>query len=105
MLAHISRVLKRFTYSKASKAHRGVLLRYLQRTSDYRRAQVTRLVARWQQNRLAKGPLMKRHRPLSIPFKRKFLTQDIDLLFEVDKAKDHVCGPATACLLNRAFTV
>ena len=25
--AHISRVLKRFTYTKTSKAHRGVLLR------------------------------------------------------------------------------
>jgi hypothetical protein len=48
---------------------------------------------------------MKRYRPPSIPFKRKFLPQDIDLLVEVDKANDHVCGPATACLLNRAFTV
>ena len=42
--AHISRVLKRFDYPRCSKHDRGVLLRYLQHTSGYSRAQVTRLV-------------------------------------------------------------
>ena len=44
--AHISRVLLRFDYPGRNKRERGVLLRYLQHTSGYSRAQVTRLVAR-----------------------------------------------------------
>ena len=50
--AHISRVLKRFDYPQRAKRERGVLHRYLQHTSGYSRAQITRLVARWQRNRL-----------------------------------------------------
>jgi hypothetical protein len=43
--AHISRVLKRFGYPQCSKADRGVIRQYLERTSGYSRAQITRLVA------------------------------------------------------------
>ena len=50
---HISRVLKRFDYPGRTKRERGVLLKYLQHTSGYSRAPVTRLVTRWQRNRLA----------------------------------------------------
>ena len=59
---HISRVLKRFNYPACSKRARGVLRRYLQHTSGYSRAQITRLVSRWQRNRLAVVPLIKRYR-------------------------------------------
>ena len=58
---HISRVLKRFDYPQRGKRERGVLLRYLERTSGYSRAQITRLVTRWQRNRLAEVPLVKRY--------------------------------------------
>ena len=60
--AHISRVLKRFDYTRCSRHDRGVLLRYLQHTSGYSRAQLTRRVARWHSNRLAGIPLVKRYR-------------------------------------------
>ena len=43
------------------KRERGVLLRYLQHTSGYSRAQVTRLVRRWQRHRLSEFPLAKRY--------------------------------------------
>jgi len=56
---HISRVLKRFDYPRCSKGERGILHRYLQHTSGYSRAQVTRLISRWQKNRLAQVPLTK----------------------------------------------
>ncbi len=46
--AHISRVLKRFDYPHRKKAKRGVILAYLQRTSGYSRAQIKRLISRWQ---------------------------------------------------------
>ena len=45
--AHVSRVLKRFDYPARCKRERGVLHRYLCRTTGYSRAQITRLIARW----------------------------------------------------------
>lgn len=101
---HISRVLKRFDYAGRSKRERGVLRRYLQRTSGYSRAQVTRLVARWQGNRLATIPLVKRYRAPAQPFARKYTAADVALLVEMDQAHEDVCGPAIVHLLRRAYT-
>ena len=100
---HISRVLKRFDYPQRGKRERGVLLRYLQHTSGYSRAQVTRLVTRWQRNRLAAVPLAKRYGCPTVPFARKYTSTDIALLVEMDKAHEDVCGPAIAHLLQRAY--
>ena len=101
--AHISRVLKRFDYQGRTKKERGVLRRYLQQTSGYSRAQLTRLVSRWQRNRLAEIPLAKRYRAPAAPFARKYTAADIALLVEMDKAHEDVCGPAIVHLLRRAF--
>ncbi len=100
---HISRVLKRFDYPRRSKRERGVLLKYLRHTSGYSRAQVTRLVAQWQGNRLAENPLTKRYGAPVAPFTRKYTVIDIELLVEMDKAHEDVCGPAIAHLLQRAY--
>jgi hypothetical protein len=100
---HISRVLKRFDYAGCRKRDRGVLLRYLQHTSGYSRAQVTRLVSRWQRNRLAEVPLVKRYGQPAVPFARKYTLADIALLVEMDKAHEDVCGPAIVHLLRRAY--
>jgi hypothetical protein len=102
--AHISRVLKRFDYPRCSKHDRGVVLRYLQHTSGYSRAQVTRLVKQWHTNRLASIPLLKRYRSPTVPFARKYTALDIELLVEMDKAHEDVCGPAITHLLKRAFS-
>ena len=83
---HISRVLKRFAYSALGKSERGVVLAYLRRTSGYSRAQLTRLVARWQSNRLAQEPLVKRYGKPAIPFARKYTAADVALLVEMDRA-------------------
>ena len=103
--AHISRVLKRFDYPRRSKRARGVLLVYLRRTTGYSRAQVTRLVARWQGNRLASVALKKRYHAPSVPFARKYTVEDIDLLVEMDKANAQVCGSAISHLFKRALRV
>ena len=103
--AHISRVLKRFGYPQRSKSDKGVIRRYLERTSGYSRAQVTRLVARWKSNRLAQVPLNKRYAKPTVPFARKYTSDDIQLLAQMDQAHDDICGPAIAHLFKRAFTV
>jgi transposase InsO family protein len=102
---HISGVLKRFDYPKRSKRERGILHRYLQHTSGYSRAQVSRLVARWQGNRLAEVPLTKRYGRPAVPFARKYTPPDIALLVEMDKANEDVCGPAIVHLLQRAHRI
>jgi hypothetical protein len=99
---HISCVLKRFDYPRCSKRGRGILHRYLQHTSGYSRAQVTRLIARWQRNRLAAAPLVKRYGRPAAPFASTYTPRDILLLVEMDKANEDVCGPAIVHLLQRA---
>lgn len=102
--AHISRVLQRFGYHQRNKRERGVLLRYLRHTSGYSRQQVTRLVAQWGKNRLAPVPLVKRYCAPAAPFARKYTPSDIELLVEMDKANEDVCGPAVVHLLASAPT-
>ena len=102
---HISRVLKRLAYTGLGKGERGVVLAYLRCTSGYSRSQVTRLVARWESNRLATIPLAKRYGRPAVPFARKYTSADIELLVEMDRANEDVCGPAIVHLLQRAFCV
>jgi len=103
--AHISRVLRRFDYPRRGKRERGVLLAYLRHTSGYSRPQLTRLVSRWQTNRLAPAPLVKRYRAPVAPFSRKYTPGDVALLVEMDRAHEDVCGPAIVHLLARAYSV
>ena len=102
---HISRVLTRFDYPQRNKRERGVVLAYLRRTSGYGRAQLTRLVARWAVNRVAQHPLLKQYRAPALPFARKYTAADVELLVEMDRAQEDVCGAAVAHLLQRAYTV
>jgi hypothetical protein len=102
---HISGILKRFDYPRCNRRERGVLLAYLRRTSGYSRAQVTRLIAQWCLNRLANVPLAKRYRAPAAPFARKYIPSDIELLVEMDKANEDVCGPAIVHPLKRAYVV
>jgi hypothetical protein len=101
--AHISRVLRRFDYPQRTKRERGLLRQYLQRTSGYSRAQIARLVSRWQRNRLADVPLAKRYRRPAASFARKYTALDIELLVEMDQAHEDACGPAVVHLLRRAY--
>lgn len=103
--AHISRVLRRFDYPQRNKRERGVVLAYLRRTSGYSRTQITRLVTRWIDNRLAQAPLAKRYCAPAAPFARKYTASDIALLVEMDRANEDVCGPAVVHLLRRAWRV
>ena len=103
--AHISRVLKRLGYPQLGKGDRGVVLTYLRRTSGLRPPQITRLVGRWIDNRLAATALNKRSRVPAAPFARKYTPADVALLVQMDRANEDVCGPAVMHLLRRAYSV
>ena len=95
--AWIESVLRRFEYRWLPRADRGPVLAYLQRLSGYSRAQITRLVSRWD----AGKPLVKNYGAPSRPFVRLYTPADVALLVDVDRAMGTLSGPATACVLRR----
>ncbi len=95
--AWIESVLRRFDYRQLPRAHRGPVLSYLQRLSGYSRAQVTRLVSRWD----AGKRLVKDYRAPAHAFARRYTSADVALLADVDRAMGMMSGPATACVLRR----
>ena len=56
---HVQRVLRRFGYGGLSRAHKGVVVRYLQHTSGYSRQHLVRLIGRF----LEHAPLGQRRGP------------------------------------------
>lgn len=99
--AHIASVAQRFGYARLNRPDKGAVLRYLQRTSGYSRAQVNRLLARV----IDGQPLGKRYRAPAHAFAKRFTPVDALLLAEVDLAHGTMSGPATVHLLRRAFSV
>jgi len=99
--AFIGTLLKRFGYPGLGRADKGVVLRYLQRTSGYSRQQLTRLVRRVREG----APLVKRYRAPAHAFVRKFTPADVALLAETDALHGTLSGPATVHLLRRAYRV
>ena len=97
----ISAVLQRFRYGRLGRSDRGVVLRYLERTTGYSRQQITRLVGRSRQG----APLVKRYRAPTLGFARRFTAADVALLAHTDAVHDTLSGPATRCLLQRAYAV
>jgi transposase InsO family protein len=95
--AWIESVLRRFDYRRLPRAHRGPVLAYLQRLSGYSRAQITRLVSRWD----AGKRLVKDYRAPEHAFARRYTPADVALLADVDQAMGTMSGPATACVLRR----
>ena len=99
--AQIGKVLRRFSYWKLGRADKGLVRRYLQRTTGLSRAQLTRLVGRY----LREGELRDRRKGAARPFRRKYRRTDILLLAEVDALHGTLSGPATRKLGERAWKV
>lgn len=59
---HISGAIARFVYPQRNKRERGVVLACLRHTGGYGRVQLSRLVARWADNRVAQHRLVNRYR-------------------------------------------
>jgi len=97
----IAAVLGRFAYPRLGKADKGMLMLYLARTTGYSRAQLRRLVSR----RLKGEHLAKLYRPPEVGFARKFTAADVKLLAQTDALHNTLSGPATKCLMQRAYTV
>jgi hypothetical protein len=97
----IAGVLGRFAYRQLGRADKGVLMRYLARITGYSRAQLRRLVSRC----LKGEQLAKRYRAPAVGFARKFTAADVKLLAQTDALHNTLSGPATKCLMQRAYAV
>jgi hypothetical protein len=95
--AWIESVLLRFEYRGLARGDRGRVLAYLQRLSGYSRAQITRLVSRWDGGKR----LVKNYGAPVHAFARRYTSADVALLASVDRAMGTLSGPATACVLRR----
>jgi transposase InsO family protein len=98
---HIVAVLRRFDYARLKRKPKGLVLRYLVRTSDYSRQQLTRLVRRV----LDGTGLRKRYRAPAKGFTRIYSRADVALLGETDALHGGLSGPATRHLMQRALRV
>ena len=96
---HIGRVLRRFSYWRLGKPDKGLVKRYLERTTGLSRAQLPRLVKRY----LATGELGGGRRGAGRRFPRKYRPEDIELLAETDELHGTLSGPATLAICKRAW--
>jgi len=96
---HLERVLRRFSYWRLNKPDKGLLRRYLERTTGLSPAQLTRLIRRY----LQQGQLSDRRRGPARPFATKYTRQDVLLLAETDELHGSLSGPATVAICKRQW--
>jgi len=96
----IEAVLKAQRYRSLSKGQRGIVRGFLARVTGLSRAQLTRLLSRWQRTRHVAGRVICR--PC---FPRRYTAGDVALLAAVDAAHQDLSGPAVRHILAREFQV
>ena len=99
--AFVAAVIKRFSYFRRRKGHRGVLLAYLRRLTGYSRQHLSRLLVQYRDTR----SLKPRVRASRTSFSRHYGPAEVALLAETDSLHDTLSGPATKVLLLRALTL
>ena len=97
----IAAVVKRLRYARLPRPEKGIVMRYLEGTTGYSRAQLKRLVRRAS----AGKTLVKRYTAPEKGFARKFTVADVALLARTDALHGTLSGPATKCLMQRAVSV
>jgi transposase InsO family protein len=96
---HIEGVLRRFRYARLKRADKGLVVRYLMRTTGYSRPQLVRLIKRARAGRLKKG-----YRAPTHGFARRYTDADVALLAATDTLHGTLSGPATRHLMQRALS-
>jgi len=96
----IAAVLKTPRYAKLDKQNKGIVRRFLQAVTTTSRAQLTRLIARWMENRqILRRPAVRPE------FTVRYTPEDIALLAATDAAHEDLSGPALCHILRREFEV
>jgi transposase InsO family protein len=94
----VEKVLVHHQYLKQGRRGRGLLRGYLEKMTGLSRAQVTRLIGRYQKTGKVGVTLYRRHR-----FPHRYTAADVELLASVDEAHETLSGPATRRILEREY--
>ena len=94
----IGGILQSHSYGKQNRANRGLLRGYIAKRTGLSRAQVTRLIGRYQKSGEVKERSYNRHR-----FVARYTRADVELWAAVDEAHDTLSGPATRRILQREY--
>lgn len=98
--AWIARTLKRTEYFSLRKKEKSIIREYLQRVTDYSRAQITRLISQYQRYKFIGKSAVGRNQ-----FARRYTREDILLLAKMDEAHQTLNGAATKKLFERAYHI
>lgn len=93
--------LKQFRYGCCTRADKGVLRQYLRKVTGFSRAQVARCIKQFTDD----GVIKDRRRAPAVPFVRRYTTEDIRLLAEMDALHGSLSGTTTRKLCERALKV
>lgn len=96
----IERVLRAQGYGRLKRKAKGTVRRFLAKVTGFSRAQVTRLIGRWQRTRRVQRKPAQRPK-----FPRRYKPEDAALLAAVDAAHEDLSGPAVRQILKREFEV
>ena len=94
----VTRTLCHQEYWKQKRNGKGLLRQYIARMTGLSRAQVTRLIARYQKDGQVQERIYRRN-----CFQRRYTAADVELLAQVDEAHETLSGPATQKILYREF--
>jgi hypothetical protein len=96
----IAAVVKAQRYAKLDKQGKGIVRRFLQVVTTTSRAQLTRLIARWMEERkIVRRPAVRPE------FTVRYTAEDIALLAATDAAHEDLSGPALCHILRRESEV
>jgi len=93
-------VLRKFQYQRLKKGGKGVIRQYVEKVTGYSRAQVNRLICRYQNSGEVKPTEYRRH-----CFPQKYTAAEVALLAMTDELHDWLSGPATKKILEREYRV
>lgn len=94
----IEEVLRKFRYNRLQKEGKGLIRRYIAKVTGYSRAQVTRLIGKYQECGRIKVEEYRRHR-----FPLKYSAGEVSLLARTDELHGWLSGPATKKILQREY--
>ena len=94
----VEKVLVHHQYPQQGRRVRGLLRQYLEKMTGLSRAQVTRLIQRYQKSGKVQVTVYRRHR-----FPQRYTARDVELLAHVDEAHETLSGPATRRILEREY--
>lgn len=94
----VGRVLVAQEYAGQGKKQRGTIRSYLAKVTGRSLPQITRLIRMYRTGGTVEAKAYRRRR-----FPKRYTDQDIALLAAVDRAHGRLSGPATRCILKRAY--